>query len=109
MRILIVDDEIGVLRSLKRVLVRRGHTVRTAMRVTEALALLDELIPDVVLADFKMPGRNGGELLSIVAARLPAARRVLMSGYADVQGTLDAVFLPKPFETQALLRACACP
>lgn len=108
MRILIVDDEIGVLRALERVFVRRHHTVRTALRATEALTMLEEFDPDVVISDFKMPGRNGVELLKLVATLVPAAHRVLMSGYAEAAGEIDAVFVPKPCETQALLRACAC-
>lgn len=106
MRVLLVDDEPGVLRALERLFRRRGHEVRTAPSGPAALALLDEFPPDAVVSDFLMDGMSGVELLRRIAARYPAARRVLLSGFAEVDGPVDGVFLHKPYDAQVLLRAC---
>jgi DNA-binding NtrC family response regulator len=104
MRILIVDDEPGVLRALERLFRRNGHEVRTAAHAAEALASLEEHAPEVVISDFLMAGMTGVEFLRQVAARTPAARRVLLSGYAEVDGQIDALFIRKPYDAKELLR-----
>jgi two-component system response regulator VicR len=106
MRILLVDDEAPVLRALDRLFSRRGHEVRQASSAEEALTILDGFVPDLVISDFRMKGMNGVELLRLVAVRVPGARRVLLSGFAEVDGTIDAVFLPKPYGAAELLRVC---
>ncbi len=106
MRVLLVDDEPGVLRALERLFRKRGHEVRTASSGGAALTVLESYAPDVVVSDFLMDGMTGAELLRVVARRLPAARRILLSGFADVDGPIDATFLRKPYDARDLLRAC---
>lgn len=107
-RILVVDDEPQILASLKRLLVRRGYEVSTAMHAEAALAMLPALAPDVVISDFKLPGLNGAQLLDAVSKSVPTARRVLLSGYAEVAGAaLDATFIRKPWTDNDLLAVCA--
>jgi DNA-binding NtrC family response regulator len=106
MRVLLVDDEVGILRSLERLFVRRGHQVRSATNGRLALDAAEEFAPDVVISDFKMEGISGAELLRIMAQRFPNTRRVLLSGYAEIDGEIDAVFVHKPYKVVELLRAC---
>lgn len=106
MRILLVDDELAVLRALARLFGRRGHEVRTVASAEAALPLLEQFLPDVVISDFKMGGMTGVDLLRVVKRRLPNARRVLLSGYAEVDGAFDAIFIHKPYSSQDLLRVC---
>lgn len=106
MRVLLVDDEPGILRALERLFRRRGHEVRTTDSARGAIGLLDEFTPDVVISDFRMDGMNGAELLQVVAARTPGARRILLSGFADTDQFGGAVFVRKPYDPQALLRLC---
>lgn len=106
MRVLLVDDEPGVLRALERLFRRRGHEVRTAPNGMVALGLLDEFPPDAVVSDFLMDGMTGVELLRRIAVRFPETRRVLLSGFAEVAGPIDATFLRKPYDAQTLLQAC---
>jgi len=68
-RVLIVDDEPAVLRSLERLLSREGFTVRATTRCSEALDMLDQFEPDVVIADFRMPEMDGRQLLAIIRGR----------------------------------------
>jgi DNA-binding NtrC family response regulator len=107
MRILVVDDEPAILRSLQRYFAKRGHEVHGAPSGAAALVLLDQLEPDLVISDFKMSAMNGLDLLALVGERFPKARRVLMSGYADVgRRPVDVDFLAKPCSSDELRRVC---
>lgn len=105
-RVLLVDDEPGVLNALARLFARIGAEVRTAPSAEAALALLDEFSPDVVVSDHRMAGMTGVELLRLVGARFPQARRVLLSGYVDIDVEDGIAFVPKPYVAAELLAAC---
>ena len=87
-RVLLVDDDPTVARSLARLLASR-YQVRTCDGAAPAL---DEHHVDVVVSDFDMPGRTGAWLLREVARRFPTTGRVLVSGgdVPGVEGLLDA-------------------
>ena len=106
MRILLVDDEPGVVRALTRLFKGLGHEVASASCGPAAVALLDHFEPDAVVSDYRMPGMTGAELLAVVARRYPAARRVLLSGFADARGPFDATFVSKPYDRDQLVAAC---
>ena len=61
-KILLVDDSRTELHYLSDLLTRRGYVVRTAENGNEALRLLDEETPDLILMDVVMPGQNGFQL-----------------------------------------------
>ncbi len=103
-KVLLVDDEPSLLRSLQRLLRRNGFEVEMASSGQAALEILETKPVDVILTDFKMPGMNGADLLNVVAGRFPDTRRVLMSGCAIVQ--VDAAFIPKPFDQDQLVLVC---
>lgn len=108
-RVLIVDDEPEIARSLRRVL-KATYEVDLATNAEEALARLDDFRPDVVISDFRMPTMNGAELLSDVQRRLPDSIRLLLSGYAELDAKLLAEhagnisrFVKKPWKNDELL------
>jgi adenylate cyclase len=112
-RVLIVDDEPEISRSLRRVLkgVYEVHVVESA---DEALARLDELRPDVVISDLRMPDMDGAELLSGVHRRLPGTIRLLLSGYSELdakllvdQASSISKFVKKPWKNDELLASLA--
>ncbi|MCA9601548.1 MAG: response regulator [Polyangiales bacterium] len=75
--ILLVDDEPFVLRALQRIL--RDHDVRTAQSCEEAIPLLRERAPDLLVTDNAMPGCGGAELLRLSRELCPSAVRVMLS------------------------------
>jgi len=79
-RILIVDDEPSIRKSLSYVLDAIGYCVRTAEDGLSALSELHREIPDILLSDLNMPGMSGFELLSEVRRRFPAIQTIAMSG-----------------------------
>jgi CheY-like chemotaxis protein len=79
-RALIVDDEPIVLETTAAVVKTFGFSVRTATDGFKALQLLREVLPDIILADLRMPGMSGFELLSIVRRRFPHIPTIAISG-----------------------------
>src|SRR5262249_26084114 len=110
-RILLVDDEEPVLRTLRRFLTRDGFLVDTARNAEEALSQLRAgLTPQVVISDFRMPGEDGVSFLKRLRREWPMIQRVLMTGHADISALEEAInasqiyrFLPKPWEERGLL------
>lgn len=112
LRILVVDDELAIARSLARTLA--GHDV--AIATTGAAALADALAAErsgspfeVVLCDFRMPDHNGLEILQRLYMLRERPILLLMTGYdsvVDAAMVADDVLL-KPFRTSEVLAAIA--
>ena len=102
-RILVVDDEVTVCKSIRQVLVRDDCDVDMALSGEEALGKEAGEPYDVIIVDLMMPGLNGMELLKLLKARNPEARIIMVTGYPTIRNTLQAMqlgamdFLPKPF------------
>ncbi len=71
-RILIADDDEALLIKLGARLTREGYTVRTARDGFEALAVMRDAVPDLVICGLNMPRMSGFELLSVIRRRFPA-------------------------------------
>ncbi|CAN5234969.1 response regulator [soil metagenome] len=107
-RILVVDDEPYICRTLERFLVRLGHEVSTAGSVPDAIEQLMQAPFDLVLTDLRLPGPSGLDLLIEVRSRSPGTRMILMSANADlpsaalgIERGIDQLVL-KPFDLQEL-------
>jgi len=102
-RILVVDDELTVCKSIRQVLVREDCEVDMAQSGEEALGKEAEEPYDVMIVDLMMPGLSGMDLLKMLKARNPKARVIMVTGYPTMRNTLQAMqlgamdFLPKPF------------
>jgi DNA-binding NtrC family response regulator len=82
-RVLVVDDDDDLRQSVGDWLTRDGHVVDLAAGVNEALALMESLVPDVLLTDFAMAPHTGEVLLRAVAARHPRVRRIVYTAASD--------------------------
>ncbi len=109
--ILLVEDEAPQRQLISEILGRDGYAVREAGTVDEALSLVEEEVPDLILCDWRMPGRDGGELLDEVRERALGSAFIIMTAYGSIAHAVDAVrrgaddYLGKPFEREALLLA----
>lgn len=108
-RLLILDDEPNILRSLKRLLRRDGYDIHTVTSAEEALNLLALYEFQVVLSDQRMPEMTGTDFLSRVKELYPDTIRIVLSGYTDLDSVTDAVnrgaiykFLTKPWDDEQL-------
>lgn len=90
-KILLVDDDPGILEGLKVVLYR-GFNLRTALGPEAGLEMLRSTGPyAVVVSDLKMPGMNGIEFLSWVREISPNTVRIMLTGFADMDSAIAAV------------------
>ena len=78
--IVIVDDNPALLCVLSEIFKENGYRVRTASDGFEALAVIRDRAPDILISDLNMPGMSGFELLSVVRRRFPAVAVFAMSG-----------------------------
>ena len=108
-RILVVDDEPGMLRAVERVLCGEHHVVATR-RSREALALADEFHPELAIVDIRMPDLDGFELMAQLKVRCPMLDVILMTGSVDDldEKLVRAIrspafyFIQKPFDREVL-------
>jgi DNA-binding NtrC family response regulator len=100
--ILLVDDEPGVLFTLKELLTDRGHRVITARSGGEALPQIEDA--DAVVTDQQMPGMTGLELLAHIQQRDAAMPVILITAFGSERVAVSAMkagaydYLPKPFD-----------
>jgi signal transduction histidine kinase/CheY-like chemotaxis protein len=110
-KILIVDDEAGVLLTTRAILQQEGYDVEAAASGVEAVEAIRQRHYDLVLTDLKMPGIDGLGVLAEVRKRSPLTVTVMMTGYGSVVSALDAVqlgayeYLLKPIEVEDLKQA----
>jgi two-component system cell cycle sensor histidine kinase/response regulator CckA len=109
-KILLVEDDEGVRRSLTEILTELGHEVTAVTSAEEALELEWEGLCDLLVADQVLPGASGLDLVGLLRARRPDLGAILLSGYAEgsavrqlvAEGTLR--FLRKPCDVRTLAR-----
>ena len=88
--LMIVDDEEGVRRSLKKVLEKEGYAVSLAESGDQALELVrdDPHRVEIVISDYKMPGIDGLETLIEIGRLNPEMTRIMLTGYATMELSL---------------------
>lgn len=120
-RILIVDDEESILKSLRRLLsltpcVAGGKVyplqIDAFSSPADALDKSRHTAYDLVLSDYRMPGMDGVQFLKAFRELQPDAARLILSGYADLNGLIGAIneagisrFLSKPWNDYELVAA----
>jgi DNA-binding NtrC family response regulator len=87
-RILIVDDDPLVPRTLRILLTQHGHEVASAANADEAFKALDASPPEVVISDINMPGHDGFEVLRRVKRQCPASEVILVTGYGTIENAV---------------------
>ncbi len=103
-RILVVDDEERLCRSLESLLTKAGYDVQTALDGKEALRLYADASFDLVISDIRLPGMDGIQLLQEIRKQTPDAMVILMTAYASLDTALAAInmgaydYLMKPIE-----------
>ncbi len=109
-KVLIVDDEEDVCRSVSKILTRRGFAVDTVLGGEEAVRRMKETAFDLVITDFMMPKMDGLELLKIIRDHYPELDVIMITGYASIDSAVKATklgaagYLPKPFTPDELMK-----
>ena len=107
-RLLLVDDEASIRRVLSITLEDKGYAVLTAEDGEEALQLFRENAPDIVLADIKMPGMDGVQLLERIKEERPHSEVIMITGHGDMDLAIQSLkheacdFVTKPINDDIL-------
>src|SRR5512136_1671026 len=108
-KILIVDDDEGVVGSVSGVLEDEGFRVVTARGGEEAIGVFQRESPDATLLDIWMPGMDGIEVLKWLKQMSPDCQVIMISGHATISTAMTAVklgafdFIEKPLSLDVLL------
>ena len=110
-RILVVEDDSTQLNLLRRALISAGYEVMAFGDGEAAAAAVEVSEFDAAVVDWKLPGRDGLDLLELVREKRPDAAFVMVTAYGTIAHAVQAVqagaddYLAKPFERPALLMA----
>jgi len=110
-RILVVDDEEPIRKTLRMTLEYEGYEVSEASSGSEALEKIEHEPYELVFLDIKMPGMDGLEVLEELRERTTAPQVVVISGHGNVETAVQATklgafdFIEKPLETERVLLA----
>lgn len=108
-KILLVDDEPGLLLFIARLIKANGHDALTATDGVEALKIVKETEVDLVLTDLRMPRMDGMTLLREIKALKPTMPVILLTAYASAETELESKkigayeYRSKPFNVDKLL------
>jgi len=110
--ILVIDDEQGILDTLRILLKNEGFDVATAQGGKAGLEALKTAAPDIVLTDIRMPQVSGIDILAAVKEQDPETPVVLMTAQASLQSAIQAVnqgafhYVQKPFSNDEIIALC---
>lgn len=107
--LLLVDDEENILKSIRRALRTSNLEVLMATSGEQGLKLLEKHPVHLIISDMRMPHMTGAQFLSEAAKLYPEVPRILMTGYSDIDSTIQAIndgqisnYLPKPWNDSVL-------
>ncbi|MHB8522867.1 MAG: sigma 54-interacting transcriptional regulator [Limisphaerales bacterium] len=108
-KILLIEDDAGIVAALRKELQAEGYQVAAAVRGDEGLALAQDQPCDVVLTDLRMPGLSGLELVEQLHAAKPKLPIIMMTAFGTTETAIEATklgaydYLLKPFDMGELL------
>jgi DNA-binding NtrC family response regulator len=103
-KVLIVDDEAGIVQEIKEFLEEEGYEAYTADSAKAGIQQIESLQPDVAMIDVKLPDASGTDVLRACKEKSPRTKTIMVTGYVD-QHVMDEAekigrdtFLQKPFD-----------
>lgn len=82
-KLLVIDDEPDILLLVERILNEENYQVRTSMAAEDALKIVDEDLPSLIIADINLPGMNGLDFFKLVHGKYPQIPFIFLSGLTD--------------------------
>ncbi len=109
-KILVIDDDEGIVYALKQLFLKDGYTVATAGDALKGLEILPKENPRLVFMDINMPGMNGLDTLKEIKKKNPTLPVIMVTGYGTVETAVRAMqfgafdYLTKPLDIQQVRR-----
>ena len=108
-RILVVDDDESIRKTMKAILEDAGYIVDLAATGSEAIQKTKEKAYNIALLDIRLPDMEGIELLKLIKDTVPHTRKIMVTGYPSMQNAVAALnknadaYLIKPVNVEKLL------
>jgi two-component system response regulator HydG len=108
-RIIIVDDDENIRKTMKTILEYEGYIVDLAATGNEAIEMTQETAYNIALLDIRLPDMEGVELLKLIKDNVPRTRKIMVTGYPSMQNAISALnknadaYLVKPVDVEKLL------
>ncbi len=108
-RIIIVDDDENIRKTMKAILEDEGYIVDVAANGNQAIKMTQERTYNIALLDIRLPDMEGVELLKLIKDNVPRTRKIMVTGYPSMQNAIIALnknadgYLIKPVNVEKLL------
>lgn len=108
-KILIIDDDVDICQLLKSFLERKGFVATSAFNASDGLSALQKTKFDLVLSDFRLPDKDGFELIKSIKEINPSIPIIVITGYSDVKQAVKAIqlgvfeYVTKPIYPEEIL------
>ena len=108
-RIIIVDDDENIRKTMKTILEDEGYVVDLAATGNEAIEMTQKTAYNIALLDIRLPDMEGVELLKLIKDNVPKTRKIMVTGYPSMQNAISALnknadaYLVKPVDVEKLL------
>ncbi len=108
-RILIVDDDENIRKTMQTILEDEGYVVDLATTGNEAIEMTQETAYNIALLDIRLPDMEGVELLKLIQDNVPKTRKIMVTGYPSMQNAISALnmeadaYLIKPIDVEKLI------
>ena len=108
-KILIVDDDENIRKTMKAILEEENYSVDLATNGKEAIQMTNEKMYNLALLDIRLPDIEGVELLQLLKEYVPRTRKIMVTGYPTIQNAVMAInkkadaYLLKPVDIEKLL------
>ncbi len=109
-KILVVDDDLGILKSFETILKKRGYEVETAATAKDGIKLIKKTAFNAALLDIKLPDKDGTEVLKEIRKIRPGMIKIMITGFADIDNAVQSLnlganaYIMKPVNPDELLR-----
>jgi DNA-binding NtrC family response regulator len=109
-RILVVDDDLSIRKTVSLILAQAGYMVDTAENGEEAIAKSDVNFYNLALIDYRLPDMAGTKLLTLLRDTVPRMMKVMLTGFPVLDNAIEAInrgvdgYLTKPVNTEQLLK-----
>jgi two-component system response regulator HydG/two-component system response regulator AtoC len=108
-KILLIDDEINTVKVLKEILKKHGYEVYSSYTAEDGIEKIASVLPDSIIADYKLPGMDGVEFLEEINKRGYNIPVIMLTAYGTIEKAVEAMkkgafnYLTKPINPDELL------